>query len=521
MGLDFGRKSSEGWTDEQKKVLSIIPHVTGGLSVLGSAFIIYDVASDRKKWSSTYHRLLFGMGILDFVSSFATSLSTVPMPQESGEYSYGNVATCTLQGFFVHFNIASPLYNLMLSIYFLLSVSFNWKKADIKAKAELWLHGIPFTWAFVTALVIVVQDGFNDSSLWCWINSTPKGCFDSEDPEMECERCGQCPSRYWMSFFFIPLWLAAFGTIVVMGMLVHSVRKTEKKAAKWRPSSVRFNHDNAGTDDSNRSLSSSRSLSRSTMMRWKPPSPAKTKLDEEDTTSESAGESGNHSRLANDTDASNSQVLSIIPEKEEQTSELSIISETGEQTATSTKETTQHSRPGSVMERSHNNVIKGTPSRRSMLKITNSSILWGRLGESDMQERRERKKASRMTRLVVGQAFRYCAVFWVTWLPGSTNRILQLMFGYSYFWVMFLHVIFTPMQGLLNFIVYIDLRVRKWWVDKKNARAKAKEIEKRRPQPQKMESDILAAAAAVQSVSCANSSSRFSRDDYYDISEAL
>ena len=166
MGLDFGRESSEGWTDEQKKVLSIIPHVTGGLSVIGSAFIIYDVASDRKKWSSTYHRLLFGMGIVDFVSSFATSLSTVPMPQASGEYSYGNVATCTLQGFFVHFNIASPLYNLMLSIYFLLSVSFNWKKADIKAKAELWLHGIPFTWAFVTALVVVVQDGFNDSSLW-------------------------------------------------------------------------------------------------------------------------------------------------------------------------------------------------------------------------------------------------------------------------------------------------------------------------------------------------------------------
>ena len=341
-----------------------------------------------------------------------------------------------------------------------------------------------------------------------------------------------------MSFFYIPLWLAAFGTIVVMGMLVHSVRKTEKKAARWRPSSVGFNHDNAGTDDSNRFLSSSRSLSRSMMMRWKPPSPAKTKLDEEGTTSESAGKSGNHSRLANDADASKSQALSTISEKDERTSELLIIPEKREQTATSTKETTPHSRPDSVIERSHTNVpvvkkergalngVKESPLRRSMLKRRNSSKLWGRLSESDMKERRERKKASRMTRLVVRQAFRYCAVFWVTWLPGSTNRILQLTLGYSYFWVMFLHVIFTPMQGLLNFIVYIDLRVQKWWVDKKNTRAKAKEIEKLRRQ--KRENDILAAddailaaAAAVQSGSGANSSSLFTRDDYYDISEAL
>ena len=79
--------------------------------------------------------------------------------------------------------------------------------------------------------------------------------------------------------------------------------------------------------------------------------------------------------------------------------------------------------------------------------------------------------------MVAGQAFRYCFVFWVTWLPGSTNRILQLAIGKSYFWVMFLHVIFTPMQGFWNFIVYIDLRVRKWWKEKRRERAIAKEIE--------------------------------------------
>ena len=88
MAIDFGASSSNGWTEEQQKLLSIIPHVTGSLSILGSAFIIYDVASDRKKWSSTYHRLLFAMGIYDFLSSFASSLSTIPMPEDSGILSF-------------------------------------------------------------------------------------------------------------------------------------------------------------------------------------------------------------------------------------------------------------------------------------------------------------------------------------------------------------------------------------------------------------------------------------------------
>jgi len=166
MGIDLRTRSSDGWSEEEEWLLSNIPHVTGALSILGSAFIVYDVASDRNKWSSTYHRLLFGMGILDFVSSFATSLSTLPMPGESGKYSFGNPATCTVQGFFVHFNIASPLYNLTLSIYFLLTVTYKWAKDDIKKKVEIWLHLFPFLWAFVTALVVLTRKGFNDANLW-------------------------------------------------------------------------------------------------------------------------------------------------------------------------------------------------------------------------------------------------------------------------------------------------------------------------------------------------------------------
>ena len=95
----------------------------------------------------------------------------------------------------------------------------------------------------------------------------------------------------------------------------------------------------------------------------------------------------------------------------------------------------------------------------------------------DAEERKARRKAHKMSRMVTRQAFLYCFVFWITWLPGTTNRILQVSTGHSYFWVMFLHVIFTPMQGFLNFFVYIDIRFRKWWKEKQKQRLKAKEAQ--------------------------------------------
>lgn len=427
--VDLGTKSTDGWSEEQKRLLSVIPHVTGALSILGSAFIIYDVASDRKKWTSPYHRLLFAMGVVDFVSSFATSLSTIPMPAESGDFSYGNDATCALQGFFVHFNIASPLYNLMLSVYFLLTVSFKWSKEDVKKKIEIYLHGVPIAWSFGTAFIVLGQRGFHNSSLWCWINSSPGGCFGN--PDVECEYCPYCAIYYRWIFFFGPLWFAALGTIIIMVILVYSVRKTEKRAARWRPQSViKLNVEPLKNEHSNNSRS-----------------------------------------MAMDGDDG----------KERGTkSSLELISAS----------------------------LK-TPSRLNLGMTM-------RKGKSDIEERRERRKAMRMTRVVSGQAFRYCIVFWITWLPGSANRILQLTRGHSYFWVMLLHVIFTPMQGLLNFIVYVDLRVRKWVQTELQLRRKARERrERRREQHRRDNSDV----SFPDPLTSSGASSPENNEDWLEISE--
>jgi len=413
MGIELGTRSIDGWSEEQQKILSIVPHVAGGLSILGSFFIMYDVLSDRKKRRSTYHRLLFGMGAYDFVSSFATSLSTVPMPSASGDLSMGNIATCTLQGMFVHINIASPLYNFMLCIYFLLMVTFRWTKDRIKRKVEIWLHGFVFFWVVSTDLVVIIQDGFNDSSLWCWINTSPKGCH--MQPSDECERCPHCEYYRW-AFFFGPLWIAAFGSIVAMWMLVHSVRKIEEKVAKYRPDQLAASFKIEASADE-------KSLVQTT---------------ENVETSESREIGETSSGNQEETEAAVTEAADIVSSSS-----------------------------------SHSN----SQNRRTSFMTRWSSIqgIVGRPSPTDDAE--ERRKATRVTRMVTGRALRYCLVFWITWLPASANRILQLIYGHSFFWVMLLHVIFTPMQGFWNFLVYVELRVRKWIKEKrKYGRAKVSSV---------------------------------------------
>lgn len=107
-----------GWTEQQSKILSIIPHVTGLFSFVGSSSIIIMILHDRyKKLCKPYYRLLFAMCIFDIFSSVALGLSTWPIPVGSaGVYApLGNTQTCSAQAFFIQANIASPLYNFMLS----------------------------------------------------------------------------------------------------------------------------------------------------------------------------------------------------------------------------------------------------------------------------------------------------------------------------------------------------------------------------------------------------------------------
>ena len=89
-------------SDTQHKVLAIIPHVTGALSIIGSCWIIYDIVMRRKRklTISPYHRILLGMSLYDAICSFSLGLAALPIPQGTVDVygAVGNTQTCTAQG---------------------------------------------------------------------------------------------------------------------------------------------------------------------------------------------------------------------------------------------------------------------------------------------------------------------------------------------------------------------------------------------------------------------------------------
>jgi len=78
----------------QLKAMAIAPKCSGIISLISSTFIIQHVLRDRKRRNLTYHRLLLGMSISDFVGSLMCFLSTWPIPRGEACLAAGTTATC-------------------------------------------------------------------------------------------------------------------------------------------------------------------------------------------------------------------------------------------------------------------------------------------------------------------------------------------------------------------------------------------------------------------------------------------
>jgi len=219
------------FTLAQQKALALVPKVTGLISLIFSALIVISVARDKQKRSSTYHRLLAGISCVDISSSFWLGLSTWPIPRDSGVlWASGTTATCTLQGFFTEFGVASSFYNASLSFYYLFVIRYGWKDFRMR-KVEPFMHTIPVVWGLWTAIAGLPLTLFNNANLWCWIAPHPLGCQDN--PDVECIR-GDNADIYRWAFFYGPLWLMIIIVTVNVILVIRYVRKIELSTAIYR-----------------------------------------------------------------------------------------------------------------------------------------------------------------------------------------------------------------------------------------------------------------------------------------------
>merc|ERR1719296_110437 len=117
--------------------------------------------------------------------------------------------------------MATPVYNTMLAVFYLLVIRFKWKDDKLR-KYEPVFHIIPITFALATAIASIPLKLYNRTMWWCMI-SNPKG--------------GN--TIYSQLFFTIPLCVSICTSIIVSVFTVLHVYKTEQRAKKYITSNVR------------------------------------------------------------------------------------------------------------------------------------------------------------------------------------------------------------------------------------------------------------------------------------------
>jgi hypothetical protein len=166
-------------TDGQEVVLSMLMVVSGVLSILGSATIIYKVIKNRDK-AKPYDRLMFGLSTCDIIGGVAYALTPFLLPRTTSPrvWAFGTAASCSFLGFLTQFSFSGLWYNCMLSFYYLLTVRFGVKRSVFATRYEFWMHLSAVGFNAVTASFgyAVGMYGELELNLGCWISYYPKGC---------------------------------------------------------------------------------------------------------------------------------------------------------------------------------------------------------------------------------------------------------------------------------------------------------------------------------------------------------
>ena len=215
------------FSKRQLQTISIVPHFTAGLSLVGSSTLVgylclYDTNQHGEILDSTHKRLMLGLSIFDILGSIGFFLSTWPIDKDTvyaetgekrNEYVFGNDQTCQIQGFLIQLAISAALYNVMVALNCLMVTHYRIPSDIIAAKYEMFMHGVAITFGIGVAMAGIPLHLYNNSALWCWI-ATDK-VNDSDGNQV-----GGVKENHWRSFRFLfyygPAWLSA---IIITAMM--------------------------------------------------------------------------------------------------------------------------------------------------------------------------------------------------------------------------------------------------------------------------------------------------------------
>mmetsp|Transcript_62530 Transcript_62530/g.152241 ORF Transcript_62530/g.152241 Transcript_62530/m.152241 type:complete len:482 (+) Transcript_62530:228-1673(+) len=393
-------------TDVQNAAIEIVPRCMAGLSVCGSACVLWTVfwnqrnakghqqqgrrrpasapqnqyqhqsnhrttpkRQPREPLSQVAGNLLICLSMMDMLSSLTYVFGSVMFPTENG--GKGNQATCNAQGFFCNLQVGAALYSGFLPWYYYLVLKLARKPNGllVRRRYEIFVHA--FCWSFVvaTGVVAIAKGLYNPHWVRCYISGPNTG-------------------KYVWGFFYAPIWASMINGFMAMVMIYRFVRKTESKTNRWSPLYQIYNQsrkENASGDGSSDIFDLQANM-----------------------------------KTADVTD----QEVPVGGPREDN------VIATEKQSSTK-------------------NAIDGRPASMRRISFRSENIL-------------PRPNLPR-TRRVFYQALGYSSAFFFVYLFPTTSRIIQTIGNTPPYWIRLLAVTFISSQGAFNWIVYFFLpRFMNW-----------------------------------------------------------
>lgn len=215
------------YSEDQMRILQLIPYFSGTMSVLGSVAVIHVLRVDPKEQKpSPFRRLMFALSINDIIFSAGHVIFgswAVPKGSPYALHPRGNITTCNISGFFHHLVTGAVLYSTFLAVYFLFTVRYGWSGKTFRTRLEVPMHVLGVSYPVATGAYAVHAGLMNPIDVYpgrCGLQDNPPSCSKREDIE-----CIRGEMHFWFTTVTVGyvILLCLFIIILCMVFLVLTV----------------------------------------------------------------------------------------------------------------------------------------------------------------------------------------------------------------------------------------------------------------------------------------------------------
>lgn len=162
----------------------VIHAITGSISAFASGLIIFVIIRSNNGLSTSFHRLMLGMSLMDILESLMIAITTLPMPadmvyEQFKGVSIGNNFTCQAQGAIVNgAGLGTLTYTAALCFFFLCQIGFQMEEGHIAKYVEPFLHLFCVGAAISLGTLGVLGRFYNPMPYqsWCSVATFPWYC---------------------------------------------------------------------------------------------------------------------------------------------------------------------------------------------------------------------------------------------------------------------------------------------------------------------------------------------------------